>query len=423
MIIVTCTILLRLTKTVGAWKLPTSSSTCVYIRRATAVISNPCRRSVALAPETRLFISISSNGEKNKEGQSEKKVRLLFLGTPDVAASSLQSLVRASQYPNACFDIVGVVTQPPKRRRRKGTPEPSPVGKVAEEFGILVLTPETAKDPEFLDKLENNIRPDICVTAAYGQYLPKRFLSMPKLGTINIHPSLLPRWRGASPVQRSLQAGDNPIGVTILYTVSKMDAGPIICQHTYNVGKNEQATQVLSYLFEVGTTSLLQVLTDVVAGQVTFDTATPQKEEEVVKADMINVSEGELKVWEESAIVVHNKVRGFSVWPGTWMYFTIGDESNEPVRVKVIQTQVREEKPGSGSPTRQVQLGKGKGEGLLVVCADGTVLELLQVQPETKKVMDAKSFVNGLRGQALHWANMSQSQVKEEAVKVEQQQR
>lgn len=369
----------------------------------------------------RLIVSSSLNSAgRNHEGEQQEsilssinngKARLVFLGTPDVAASSLELLIQASQRQDACFDVVGVVTQPPKRRRRMGVPEPSPVGKVAENFGIRVLTPERAKDPLFLEEFEASIRPDICITAAYGQYLPKRFLDTPRLGTINIHPSLLPRWRGASPVQRSLQAGDELIGVTILYTVSKMDAGPIISQDTYQVGKNEQSTNVLQHLFRVGTARLIELLPDIVSGKISFESATPQNEDGVVKADLVNVDEGELKVWEESAITSHNKVRGFSIWPGTWMYFTIGDDdSQEPLRLKIIETQVQDVKL---APTHQVQLGNDRCSGLYVVCNDGSVLELLKVQPETKKVMDARSFVNGLRGKTLQWVNMKQYKGKE----------
>ena len=129
-----------------------------------------------------------------------------------------------------------------------------------------------AKDPEFLDDLEQNIKPDLCITAAYGQYLPKRFLATPTYGTVNIHPSLLPRWRGASPVQRSLEANDNPIGVSVLFTVSKMDAGPVISQKEYNVGEEEQATTVLAHLFDVGTDMLLEAIPDVLNGKMTMET-------------------------------------------------------------------------------------------------------------------------------------------------------
>ena len=110
-----------------------------------------------------------------------------------------------------------------------------------------------AKDPEFLTDLETNFRPDLCITAAYGQYLPKRFLAIPKYGTLNIHPSLLPRWRGASPVQRSLEAGDNPVGVSVLFTVSKMDAGPIVSQTEETIDENDEIHQnTYSHLGEGG---------------------------------------------------------------------------------------------------------------------------------------------------------------------------
>jgi methionyl-tRNA formyltransferase len=150
---------------------------------------------------------------------TSEKARILFLGTPEVAAESLQTLVASSRDDdNSPYEIVGVVTQPPKRRKRRGKEEQSPVGLIATELNIPILTPEKAKDDEFLTSLENEYKPDLCITAAYGQYLPKRFLRIPKFGTLNIHPSLLPRWRGASPVQRSLEAGDNPVGVTVLFT-------------------------------------------------------------------------------------------------------------------------------------------------------------------------------------------------------------
>ena len=225
------------------------------------------------------------------------------------------------------------------------------------------------------------------------------------LGTLNIHPSLLPRWRGASPVQRSLEAGENPVGVSVLFTVSKMDAGPIVCQETAEIDENDTATTVLPFLFDIGTKSLLnKALPDVLSGKVTMETGSIQQDEGlVVNASLIDASEAELKVWEESARTCHNKARGFSMWPGTFMYFKIGDESDsESVKVKVAETRVLEMEENE-QLTDTVELGPKKGDGLRVVCYDGSVLELLQVQPATRKVMDAKSFVNGLQGQSLKW--------------------
>ena len=207
---------------------------------------------------------------------TQEKKRLVFLGTPDVAATTLRKLHEDSisqTNSNAKYEIVCVITQPPKRRRRKGSKaEPSAVGAVAEELGLRVLSPEKAKDPEFLDILEQDIKPDLCITAAYGQYLPKRFLAAPTLGTVNIHPSLLPRWRGASPVQRSLEAGDNPVGVSVLYTVSKMDAGPIIAQKEETIA-DENAGDLLPLLFDIGTNLLLQNIPDILSGAISIKTA------------------------------------------------------------------------------------------------------------------------------------------------------
>jgi len=320
--------------------------------------------------------------------------------------------VDESKNENSCYELVGVVTQPPKRRKRRGKVVPSPVGLVAEELDIPVLCPEKAKDPAFLEELENDIRPDLCITAAYGQYLPKRFLAIPKFGTLNIHPSLLPRWRGASPVQRSLQAGDNPVGVSVLFTVSKMDAGPIVKQEVRTINdEKDTATTLLPSLFTIGTSCLLDVIPDVVAGKINMENAMMQDEDNVVNADMIDSEEGELFLAEDSARVCHNKVRGFSMWPGTFLYCIVGEdddgeEGNTPVKMKVIESRVLDERVEQ--PTNEIKLGSEKGDGLRVVCGDGSVLELLRVQPVTRKEMDAKSFVNGLRGARLRWTTVRQ---------------
>lgn len=338
--------------------------------------------------------------DADSDTSASEKARVVFLGTPDVAAESLKAIVKDSQKNGSPYEVVGVITQPPKRRKR-GKVTPSPVGLVAEELDIPVLCPEKAKDPEFLDELESTLRPDLCITAAYGQYLPKRFLAMPKYGTLNIHPSLLPRWRGASPVQRSLEAGDDPIGVSVLFTVSKMDAGPLVSQEEHKAHPNDQATVVLPYLFNVGTGLLLDALPKVISEEITMESATTQNEDEVTLAKMIDSSEGELTVWNDSATTCHNKVRAFSDWPGTYMFFRFGDDdTSDPVKVKIIQTQVLEE---TAVPTNQIELGPKKGDGLRIVCADGSILECLLVQPVTRKVMDAKSLVNGLQGKTMQW--------------------
>jgi methionyl-tRNA formyltransferase len=248
--------------------------------------------------------------------------------------------------------------------------------------------------------LEHHVQPDLCITAAYGQYLPKRFLATPSYGTVNIHPSLLPRWRGASPVQRSLEAGDNPIGVTVLFTVSKMDAGPIVSQTEHTVADSETATTVLPYLFELGTNLLLEALPDLLSRKITMDTATPQEEAKVVNADMIDAAEGEMKPWEETARTLHNRLRGFSMWPGASLHLEVGAGS-EPTKFKILETRVLDEV--AVEPTDRVEPGPTRKDGLRVVCVDGSILEVNRLQPATKKPVDALSFVNGLQGKTVRW--------------------
>ena len=299
--------------------------------------------------------------------------------------------------------MTSVVTQPPKRRKKKV--EPTPVGKVAEELGLPILCPEKANDKEFLDKFAEEVRPDLCITAAYGQYLPKRFLATPVYGTVNIHPSLLPRWRGAAPVQRSLEAGENPVGVTVLYTVSKMDAGPIIAQKETEIGENDQATTVLPMLFQVGTKLLLEKIPDILEGRITMETATPQDESVATAAAMIDKSEAEFKVWEESARTCHDRLRGLSMWPGAFMYFRVGDRE-ELFRLRIVETRVVQ---GTAEPTDVVKLGPSEDDGMYVVCHDGSILELVMIQT-TKKPYSARDFQNGYSTETIRWVNPTQEE-------------
>lgn len=172
-----------------------------------------------------------STSAKAESGGGETR-RIVFLGTPTVAARSLELLLEASRSgAGGGFEIAAVVSQPASRSGRKKTLTPSPVAKLAASEGIELLTPANAKEEAFLSRL-NELQPDLCVTAAYGCFLPQRFLDMPRLGTLNVHPSLLPLYRGAAPLQRCLEAGDDAAGVTVAFTVLKMDAGPVLRQET-----------------------------------------------------------------------------------------------------------------------------------------------------------------------------------------------
>jgi len=316
--------------------------------------------------------------------------RIVFLGTPDVAATTLATLHEKET-------IVGVVTQPPRRRKRKGKLEDSPVGAMAKELGLPLLTPESVKEDEFMQEF-TALKPDLCITAAYGQYLPRKFLATPRLGTLNIHPSLLPAYRGASPVQRSLQYG-SPTGVSVLYTVQKMDAGPIVAQQAQAFASNESALEVLPALFATGTQLLLDALPSVWDGSMTIDTATPQDENTVSLAPLIDAKkEAPLRPWNMTATECHNQVLGFRAWPQTLLWFQVG---SEVLKVKVLETRVVENE--TMETTTLACNGPTKKSGLYVVCYDGSVLELTTVQPATRKAFPARDLQNGYPNVELHW--------------------
>lgn len=281
---------------------------------------------------------------------STKKV--VFLGTPDVAASCLQRLYAASatKVPASCYSIVAVVTQPPAPAGRNKKLTPSPVQLAAEQLGLTLLSPESAKDPDFLAALEA-MAPDLCVTAAYGNYLPKRFLAAPKYGTVNIHPSLLPKYRGAAPVQRCLERGDPTSGVTVLYTVTKMDAGPIVAQHTVTLTGDEKASDFLSAMFDEGSNLLISAMPSLFDGSVA---TREQAEADATAADKLSPLDARTDFSAATARQVHNKCRGLAVWPGLWSTFQIatGDDAGadeaawsgvEAQRIKIITTTVLED--------------------------------------------------------------------------------
>lgn len=331
------------------------------------------------------------------------KSKLVFLGTPEVAAQTLGLLLEASAAPGASWEVAAVVTQPAQMMGRgsKRVLTPSPVAVLAERAGLLVLAPEKAKDDAFLVALET-MQPCLCVTAAFGQWLPKRFLAIPRCGTLNIHPSLLPRWRGASPIQRSLEAGDEEVGVSVLWTVAKMDAGPLAAQSRRRLNGDEKAPLLLEEMFAEGTSLLLGLLPSVLAGECTPATSAVQDEANVVAADKITVEEAQVCFGTDSAATVHHRVRGFAGWPGVWSLFQTGDGGAEE-RVKLVTTRIAnlaELPPGyAGGPAVAV-VEKGR---LLVPCADGSVLEVVELQAPGKKTLGARAFANGLRGEPLRW--------------------
>ena len=334
--------------------------------------------------------------------ESNKK-RILFLGTPTFAAESLQTLYDTSCAPSCQFTIAGVVTQPISGTQKKA----SPVQLLAKKLQLPLLAPVTAKDPEFIEQLEK-LNIDLCITAAYGNYLPRKFLSIPKYGTVNIHPSLLPKYRGAAPVQRSLENGDMATGVSVAYTVLKMDAGPIIKQIPYPLTGNEKAPQVLTDCFRLGTAALIDALPGIFDGTAS---QVPQCEEDKSEAPKLSMSESAVDFAKLTAAQVHNKCRGFTPWPGILSYFTVGDSANPPTALKIITTIILDNQPNTAACTNEVSVIKHPYEGkdahmLRVVCSDGSILGIVEVLPPHRKAMFVRDFLNGLKGnKSIKWSS------------------
>jgi methionyl-tRNA formyltransferase len=330
--------------------------------------------------------------------------RVVFLGTPAVAATSLQRVwdaaARSRSSPAANFEVVAVVTQPPAPVGRKRVLTPSPVHALAERLGVdSVLTPSTARDPLFLSAV-SGLKPDLCITAAYGNFLPQAFLDIPRLGTLNIHPSLLPQFRGAAPVPRALEAGVSETGVSIAFTALKMDSGPIVAQPRLALDGSEQAPELLQALFDLGSDALIAALPSVFSGDAAA-TASPQDDSVATGAPKLSKDEARL-AFVESAVILHNRIRAFAGWPGTWGDFIVYDEAGgerEAVRLKVVKSRVLRAEGGMCLGVHDVKL-TADGE-LAVTCDDGSVLGVSMVQPLGKKAMPASAFWNGLRGKAL----------------------
>ncbi|HJE51189.1 MAG TPA: methionyl-tRNA formyltransferase [Tessaracoccus flavescens] len=301
-------------------------------------------------------------------------MRLVFAGTPDVAVPSLEALVASSH------EVVAVITRPdaPAGRGRKLTP--SPVARRAEELGIEVLKPEHPREPVFQDRLRE-LAPDCCPVVAYGALLPQSALDIPLHGWVNLHFSLLPRWRGAAPVQRAVMAGDDEIGTACFQIVKALDAGDVYLMESRPM-PDLTAGELLAELAISGADQLVRAMDLVAAGE----RPTPQPEEGVTIAPKLTVEEARID-WSLSASQLRNRIMGCSPDPGAWC--TLDGERFKVYRVAVADTQPLE--PGEVASTKR-QAFVGTGEG---------TLELLEVQPAGKRRMPAIDWARNAAGTVL----------------------
>ena len=302
------------------------------------------------------------------------RVRTLFLGTPEIARFCLENLIRDEH-----FEVVAVVTQPDRPAGRSLKPTPSPVKKFVEPLGIPCYTPERADSPEFLETLRE-IGAEVAVVVAFGQILRQSFLDMYPQRVVNLHASLLPRWRGAAPIQRGLMAGDTEAGVSLQIMVQKLDAGPIIGSRKIVLDDAMGAGDVFAKIQPLGVDLIAVDFMDYLRGNL-YPVA--QDESKVTLAPKIKNEEAEID-WSKSARVVLNLIRGLSLSP---VAFTVCEDK----RVKVHKASVLEEDGQSGEPGEILSLSPA---GIDVACGEG-VLRLLKLQLESRVAMGAEEFVKG----------------------------
>jgi methionyl-tRNA formyltransferase len=302
-------------------------------------------------------------------------LRVVFMGTPDFSVPTLAKLATQGH------DIAAVYTQPPRPAGRGMAEQPSPVHEKARELGIPLVMPETLRIAA-AEKLFASHAADVAVVVAYGLILPKAILDVPRHGCLNLHASLLPRWRGAAPIQRAIMAGDRETGVMAMRMEEGLDTGPVCLAECTPINADETAGELHDRLALLGAELMAGALRALEAGTLA---CSPQSEAGVTYAKKIEKAEARID-WARRADEVHNKIRGLSPFPGAW--FEMG-KSGE--RVKILRSRLAS---SSGAPGAILSLAP-----LVVACGAGSV-ELVALQRAGKKPTDAAAFVRGTRLEA-----------------------
>jgi methionyl-tRNA formyltransferase len=296
--------------------------------------------------------------------------RTVFMGTPEFACPTLQRLIERGE------NLVAVVTQPDRPRGRGQKLMPPPVKEMAETNGIPVYQPLKVRDPGFVDIIRE-LRPDVIVVVAFGQILPKALLEVPTHGCINVHASLLPRYRGAAPLNWCLINGEAETGVTTMLMDVGLDTGDMLLARTTPLDENEDILSLHDRMAAMGADLLAETLDRLKAGGLV---PQPQNDADSCYAPMLKKEDGNID-WHSGARTIHNRVRGLAVWPGACT--VIGDQT-----LKIFRTRIGD---GSGEPGTVLQAEKGAFE---VACQSGSLF-LQELQLAGKKRLDSTSFLAG----------------------------
>ena len=304
-------------------------------------------------------------------------MRIVFMGTPDFAVDSLAALVESSDH-----EIVAVITQPDRPKGRGQKVLMTPVKEYALEKNLVVLQPAKIRTPEFIEELKA-LAPELIVVVAFGQFLPKEILELPKYGCINVHASLLPKYRGAAPIHYAVMNGEKESGVTIMRMDKGMDTGAMLAKVATYIGEDMTMGELHNELKVAGAHLLLEVIRGIEDGTIKD---MPQNDAEATYASLLD-KEIEKIEWSKSASEIHNKVRGLNPWPGAYTLLPDGR------KLKIWQTRVMTKEYSGTKPGTVVAFSK---EGFIVACGNGC-LEVIEVQPESKKKMPADVYCNGYK--------------------------
>lgn len=301
-------------------------------------------------------------------------MRIVFMGTPDFAVGSLQALCESGKH-----EILAVVTQPDRPKGRGNKLLQTPVKEYALAQGLTVYQPQKVKTPEFVELL-HELQPELIVVAAFGQFLSKEILELPKYGCINVHASLLPKYRGAAPIQYAIIKGEKESGVTIMQMDIGMDTGAMLDKVVVPIEENTTMGELHYALREQGAALLLQVIDKIAAGTAV---AEPQDNEQATYATLLDRNMEHID-WSKTAQEVHNLIRGFNPAPSTFTKLPNGKG------LKIWGSKMTDKNSAAAAGT-VIETGK---HSFFVACGEG-VLEITEVQPESKKRMPAQVFLNG----------------------------
>jgi len=291
----------------------------------------------------------------------------------DLSKNILDSLIRSD-----FIDLNTVITQPDKKVGRKKEITPPPVKICAQESEISILQPNKIKDKNVFERLKE-LNPELIVVAAYGQILPKEIIELPKYGCINVHASLLPKYRGASPIQTAILNGDAKTGITIMKMDEGMDTGDIIAQDEIKIEDNDDAQTLHDKLSKLGADLLIQTLPDYLAGKIK---STPQDDSKATHTKILTRDDGEID-FSKTAKEIERQLRAFTPWPGIFTHFQVK-------KIKIFKLKTDEEINPLFPPGKIYE-----AEGTVVInCRDSSII-LEEVQVEGKRVMSAKEFING----------------------------